>query len=305
MDIFTATFIVSVNEKLLPFLTLIKGNLDKSGVRYELFIISNLETQYDFSDLKPKMVLKANPEKLETEILNEFLLSISSSSIFLIEEPFLCSDNWAKENIYVKDNLLNIGLLTIPFNTYHNNFSLTHTLNKNFDLQEVYALNKNINCGLTIIPLETIKLLGAFNCEYPIKKAILEYSVRATKLGYQNFSSVGFITPIYDKIESIELSVISETTRVQVPLKQFSPIEEMAYHDLDNFLYTNKIDGQKFFLEFSGVFGFRCLSVSSILINKINLFSKRFNLSYEIKSMFLEQEQKLNRNIWIIFSAKC
>ena len=82
MDIFTATFIVSVNEKLLPFLTLIKGNLDKSGVRYELFIISNLETQYDFSDLKPKMVLKANPEKLETEILNEFLLSISSSSIF-------------------------------------------------------------------------------------------------------------------------------------------------------------------------------------------------------------------------------
>jgi len=304
MGIRNATFIVSVNEKFLPFLNLIKGNLEKSGVRYELFIISNLEYSYDFSDLKPKMVLNANPEKLETEILNEILLSISTSSIFLIEEPFLCSDNWAKENISVKDSLLNIGLLTIPFNTYHNNFSLTHTLNKNYDLQDVCALNNNIYCGLTVIPLETIKLLGAFNYEYPIKKAILEYSLRATKLGYQNFSSLGFITPIYDKTESIELSEISETARVQVPLKAFSPIEEMAYHDLDNFLHNNKVDGQKFYLEFSGVFGFRCLSVNSILIKNINDFAKRFNLNYEIKSMFLEQEQKLNRNIWIMFSAK-
>jgi hypothetical protein len=304
MIISNATFIVSVNEKFLPFLKLLKGNFEKSGVRYELFIISNLSTPYDFSDLKPKMVLETNSEKFETEILNDFLLSISTSNIFIIQEPFLCSDNWAKDNIHVKDNLLNIGVLTIPFNTYYNNFNLTHTLNKNFDLEDICALNKNIYCGLTIISLDTVKMLGAFNTDFPIVEAILEYSIRATKLGYQNYSSLNFITPIYDKIESIEISEILENANIHIPLKTFSPIEEMAYHDLDNFLHTNKLDGQKFYLEFSGVFGFRCSSINSILIKNINSFSKRFNLSYEIKSIFLEQEQKLNRNIWIMFSEK-
>jgi hypothetical protein len=301
MKISNATFIVSIDENFLPFLNLLKGNLDKSGVRYELFIISNLQAPYDFSDLKPKMVLEANPDKLETDILNEFLLSISTSNVFIIQEPFLCSDDWAKNNICVKDNILNIGVLTIPFNTYHNNFNLTSTLNKNFDLEDVCALDKNIYCGLSIVPLETIKMLGAFNTNYSLKKAVLEYSVRATKLGYQNYSSLSFITPIYDKTHTVE---VSEITNLQIPLKLFSPIEEMAYHDLDNFLHTNKIDGQKFYLEFSGVFGFRCSSINSILMKSINSYSKRFNLSYDIKSMFLGQEQKLNRNIWILFSAK-
>lgn len=304
MKISNATFIVSIDENFLPFLNLLKGNLDKSGVRYELFIISNLQAPYDFSDLKPKMVLEANPDKLETDILNEFLLSISTSNVFIIQEPFLCSDDWAKNNICVKDNILNIGVLTIPFNTYHNNFNLTSTLNKNFDLEDVCALDKNIYCGLSIVPLETIKMLGAFNTNYTLKKAVLEYSIRATKLGYQNYSSLNYITPIYDKPITVEVSEISEITNLQIPLKLFSPIEEMAYHDLDNFLHTNKIDGQKFYLEFSGVFGFRCSSINSILIKSINSYSKRFNLSYDIKSMFLEQEQKLNRNIWILFSAK-
>jgi hypothetical protein len=303
MEISNATFIVSINENFLPFLNLLKGNLDKSGVRYELFIISNLEAPYDFSDLKPKMVLEANPDKLETDILNEFLLSISTSNVIIIQEPFLCSEDWAKENIYLKEKLLNIGVLTIPFNTFHDNFNLTSTLNKNFDLEDVNALNKNIYCGLSIVPLETIKMLGAFNPNNCLKIALLEYSVRATKLGYQNYSSLSFITPIYNK-HSIELLDIPENSKLQIPLKLFSPIEEMAYHDLDNFLDANKIDGQKFYLEFSGVFGFRCSSINSSLINNINSYSKRFNLSYDIKSMFLDQEQKLNRNIWILFSAK-
>ena len=52
----TATFFVSVDKKTFPFLSLFKSNFDKSGVRYELIILSEITTGYDYSELKPKLI---------------------------------------------------------------------------------------------------------------------------------------------------------------------------------------------------------------------------------------------------------
>jgi hypothetical protein len=96
----------------------------------------------------------------------------------------------------------------------------------------------------------------------------------------------------------------NKVNKLQIPLRTLTPIEEMAYHDLDNLLHEENLPAQKFIFEFSCVFGFRCMCLNKQNLEKIDWFATRFNLKYEIKSKFLNAEQKLNNNVWVIFSTK-
>jgi hypothetical protein len=302
----TATFFVSVDKKTFPFLSLFKSNFDKSGVRYELIILSEITTEYDYSELKPKLILEKSQELNGTELfyqrLNNSLANISTPNVFFISDPFLCSDNWAKKYINTKDKIQGIGVLTIAFSDSMKNLHLTHTLNNDIELTDVYTMERNVHCGLYLVPIETIQTLGAFSQMSDFKESILQYSLRALKMGLRNYVSLDLITGLLPQEEI----VISEesVTDIQIPIRSFTPVEEMAYHDLDNLLFDNKINGHKFIFDFTGVFGFRCECLSHEFLIAIDSFALRFNLSFNIKSGFLSREQVLNKNVWVVFKIK-
>jgi len=309
MVLHTATFIVCLDKNTLPLLKLFKSNLEKSGVRYELFLIvdiTDLETTYDYSVLQPKIVIEKTKTTLcpydFAEKFSKALENISTSNVFFILEPFLCNDNWAKTYINEKNNLQDIGSFVIPFSTYINNLNLTYTLDRNFDLKSVYDLEKNKYCGVYLFSTDRIHLLGAINNCKTLEESIVKYSIRASKLGYKTIASLQLLIPIN---EAINITVDSiNIKKLQIPLRTFTPIEEMAYHDLDNLLHEENLPAQKFLFDFSCVFGFRCMCLNKQNLEKIDWFATRFNLKYEIKSKFLNAEQKLNNNVWVIFSTK-
>lgn len=301
----TATFIVSVEKKTFPFLSLFKSNLDKSGVRYELIVLSELNTGYNFSELKPKLVLENNGNttgNIFYKNLNNLLSNLSTPNVFFISDPFLCSENWAKNYISTADSIQGLGTLAISFSDKIKDLYLTHTLNKDFELTDVYTLEKNSYCGIYLIPIETIQMIGAF-CEMKtFKESILQYCLRASKSGLKNYVSLDLITSIlpYEEIVVTEESV----TEIQIPIRSFTPIEEMAYHDLDNLFFEHKIKGKKFIFDFTGVFGFRCECLNEDNLKTIHSFAVRFNLDFNIKSGFLSREQLLNNNVWVVFKFK-
>ena len=303
-----ATFIVCVNKNILPFLKLLKSNFEKSGVRYELFLITDIsesETTYDFSELQPKIVIEKSsnpfsPYDFLKELSKNFQ-NISTSNVFFILEPFLCNNNWAKDYIAEKKSLQDIGSFIVPFSTYINNLTLTYTLDRNFDLKSVYDLEKNKYCGIYLFSVETIHLLGALDNTETLEESIVQYSIRATKLGYKTIASLKMVIPIQ---KPIDITVDARKVKdLQISIRAFSPIEEMAYQDLDNLLHEENLPAQKFLFEFSCVFGFRCMCLNKENLEKIDWFATKFNLKYEIKSKFLNAEQKLINNVWVIFST--
>jgi hypothetical protein len=307
MVLHTATFIVCLNKQTLPFLKLFKSNIEKSGVRYELFLVSDiseLEATPDYSELQPKLIIEnTNKNHIDfTHKISQSFKNISTSNVFFILEPFLCNNDWAKNYINEKNNLQDIGSFVIPFSTYINNLNLTYTLDRNFELKSVYDLELNKYCGIYLFSTDRLNLLGAIdNCE-TLEEAIVKYSIRASKLGYKTIASLQLIIPIQ---QPIDITVDSKKVKnLQIAVRTFTPIEEMAYHDLDNLFYEENLPAQKFLFEFSCVFGFRCMCLNKQNLEKIDWYATRFNLKYEIKSKFLNAEQKLNNNVWVIFNTK-
>lgn len=302
MNFPNATFIVCVDEKFIPYLKLLKSNLNKSGVRYELFILSLLDEKFDFSDLQPKKVWKKSNVINDAFAVNEMLSEVSTENVFIIQEPFLCSENWCKEAIHTKSSILGLGVLIIPYVEHIDNLYQTHTLNKDFDIMDIYALHKNKYCGVYLLSLDTITALGGFNTNLGLKYGVLEYCTRAIKMGLVNYATLKTLTSLTSKEEIVFYT--DTPAQIQIPLKTFSPVEEMAYHELDNLLYSCKIEAEKFMTEFMGVFGFRTVCLTQQHIQTIHSYCIRFNLNFEIKSGFLSAEQKLNKNVWIIFKTK-
>jgi hypothetical protein len=302
MNFPNATFIVCVDENFIPYLKLLKSNLNKSGVRYELFILSLLDFDFDFSDLQPKKVWKKSNIINDAFAVNEMLSEVSTENVLIIQEPFLCSENWCKEAVDTKKSILTLGVLIVPYVEHIENLYQTHTLNKNFDIMDIYALHRNKYCGVYLLSLDTITALGGFNTNLGLKYGILEYCTRAIKMGLVNYATLKTLISLTPKEEIVFYTETPE--QIQVPLKTFSPVEEMAYHELDNLLHSCKIEAEKFMTEFMGVFGFRTMCLNQQNIQTIHSYCIRFNLSFEIKSGFLSPEQKLNKNVWIIFKTK-
>jgi hypothetical protein len=175
-------------------------------------------------------------------------------------------------------------------------------LNNEFELKDVLVPTKDIYCGLTLVGIETVKMLGGFNLELSFDEAVTEYTLRAKKIGQNNVVSFDFLTALLPQ-KNIEI-IDSENLLVERKIREFSLVEEIAYHDLDNFFDKNNIEGEKFMFDFTGTFGFRCMCLNQNTLKKLNTFCTHFNLSFEIRSYFLSAEQKLNKNLYVVFTYK-
>lgn len=298
MNFPNATIILSVNKNFKPFLRLLFKNLQFSGVRYELFIISECE-DCNFEFLSPK---KVYINKNGSECINEIIAQVSSSNLIFISEPFICKVNWLKNFISLKNKTLNCGSVILPFHSYISNLELTHRISCDFEIEDVYVTKKNVFCGITLLGLETVKMLGGFNIELPFDEAIVEYNLRAKKIGRNNIVSFEFLTALFEH-KNIEISNCLDII-IERKIRDFTPIEQIAYHDLDNFFIHNKLEAEKFMFEFTGVFGFNCNCLNQNLTKNLNKFCAKFNLSYEIKSVFLSSAQRLDKTLYILFSPK-
>jgi hypothetical protein len=298
MNLPNATIILSVNESFKPFLRLLNRNLQCAGVRYELFIISEL-LDCNFEFLSPKKVfVKENG----SECINEVVAQTSTPNFIFISEPFLCKSNWLKDLINLKNKIQNCGNVILPFHSFINNFEFTHTLNNDFELEDVLVPIKHIYCGLTLVGIETVKMLGGFNLDLLFDEAVTEYTLRAKKIGQNNIVSFDFVTALL-KQKTIEITDTNNLL-VERKIREFTPVEEIAYHELDNLFYQNQIEGEKFMFDFTGTFGFRCMCLNQSALKKLDKFCIHYNLSFEIRSYFLSAEQKLNKNIYVVFTYK-
>lgn len=297
MNLPNATIVVSVNEKFKPYLNLLNENLKKSGARFELFIITNVK-DLDVSFLKPNKKYVCQDEE-GSEYLNEVIRK-PNNCLVLISEPFLCQSNWLKKLIEFKDNLHSCGSVILPFHSYIQDFELTHTLNNEFELSDVYALPKPKYCGITLIGQEAINLIGAFNSELDFDSAIVEYIYRLKKLGIENFVSFEFATNIFEKKHLNEFDL--SNLQIERAIRSFSPIEEIAYNNLDSWFQKANLQAEKFMFEFTATFGFRCMCLNSYQLQLLQQFSLHYNLTFEIKSHFLSSEQRLQKNTYVIFT---
>jgi hypothetical protein len=298
MNLPNATIFVSVNESFKPFLRLFQRNLQCSGVRYELFIISEL-LDFSFDFLSPKEVfVKQNG----SECINKIVSKSATPNFVFISEPFLCKSNWLKDLINLKNKIQNCGNVVLPFHSYINNFELTHTLDNDFELADVLVLKENIYCGATLIGIETVKMLGGFNPELSFDEAIVEYTLRTKKIGQNNVVSFDFASAL---LPHKNISVTDDKNFiVERKLREFSPVEEIAYHDLDNLFELSGIEAEKFMFDFTASFGFRCMCLNQEHLTFLTDFCIRFNLRFEIRSYFLSSEQRLNKNTYIVFTYK-
>lgn len=298
MEIPNATVIVSVQDNHKQFLKTLKNNLDKSGVRFELYIVSSIKE--DFKWLKPVSVIY--DDLSSSGAFNGILADCRTENLIFIQDPFLGRNDWAKKMIILKSKLQSCGILNLAFTDYIGELNLTHSLNKDFELEDVYVLEDNIYCGTTLITKNEIQLLGAFNKELPLKTALLEYGYRVSRFGFQNYVSLELCIGLIKAQK--EVFVGSDLTNLTIPLREFTAVEEMAYHDLDNLFFHNKMNAEKFMFEFTGVFGFRTDKLCGNTLTSLKQFAIRYGLEYEIKSLYLSVEQNLNKNVWVSFSQK-
>jgi hypothetical protein len=298
MNLPNATIVVSVCEKFKPYLKLLNDNLNKSGARFELFVITDIEN-LEVSFMKPKKVYFCQ-NKGATEYLNEVILK-PNNCLVLISEPFLCQENWLKNLINFKENLHNCGSVCLPFHSYIDNIVLSHALNNQFEISDVYVLKQNAYCGITCIGQEAINSIGGFNTELKFENSIVEYIERLKKIGSQNFISLEFATNLFSKKN---ISINDKDIQIERPIRQFSPIEEIAYHSLDDFFVKTKLQAEKFMFDFTATFGFRCMCLEQNQISKLIKFCSKYNLNFSIKSHFVTKEQRLNKNTYVIFELK-
>lgn len=302
MNLPIATIVVNVCElKSKLLLGLLDTSLKQSGARFELYLIVD-ENTFDVSFLNPKKVFVKTKNTKTTEFLNLILNEKPLNYFVFISEPFLCQMNWLKNLIKFKENIHTCGTAILPLSNHIDNLELSHTLNCDFELSDVYVLKENKYSGIVLFGQETINSIGGFNTYLDINSATTEYMLRGNKNGFPTYASFDFVTPVLDK----KIIAIKDTPeiRIEQPIREFSPIEEIAYHHLEAFFEICNLKAEKFMFDFTAVFGFRCMCLEEYQIEELNRFCINYNLSYTIRSYFLPKEQKLNKNIYVIFNLK-
>ena len=296
MQFYTVTIIFNFNKLSVSYIDLFKKNLEISGVKYEIFILSEFD-DIKFDLLKPKKIYN-NSNFVES--INEIIAKSSTENFVFISEPFLCKKNWLKDSLIFKKKIRNCGTFIVPFSNFISNFKIINAFNQFEDIIEVLSLEKNIYCGISIIEKKSINLIGGFNTDLLFEESLIEYSLRLKKVGKINIADQ-FITPILSE-QKIEFTDIDNLI-IERKIKDLTIVEEIAYHNLSFLIEKCNLEANKFTLDFLGVFGFKCKSLNNKQLKKILSFCKLYNLSFEVNSLIIPKEYNLQKNLFVIFTT--
>ena len=295
----SCTIFLIVDNLLQQDVLVYQNLLDKCGVKYELLTFEKTTISDKTELLKPnKRISKYNDFP---KALNEGIAKSTTEYILFINEPFIAETDWLKNSL----NFLissEANCLIMPYLCYRNDLHKTEFLNPYGEIMDVLVTETKQNdiLGMHIFKKNTFYNMGGFigNENFKLENCVIHYRKKIENVVIFN----KFLKTIRDNCFSCEINTNFLSLQ---PVKDFSPVEEIAYHNLDDFLVNKlSISCNKFTFDFLGVFGFRCDSLNSRQLKELELFATHYNLEFEIKYASLQNEKRVRENIFVILKEK-
>jgi hypothetical protein len=274
--------------------SLYKSMLKECGVKYELFVLASFVLGNEYiNELKPNAY--QNTEMLtEQEALTLFASQATTSNFVIIPKPFIAKANWAREHSFLFEKSIE-QCMVVPYIDYLTELIPSHVIDGYNELVNSFSPNKeNMLYGVHWFEISVFKLYGAF-LGTNIFDSLIYYRKKV--------EGVFFPQETLMNIESVPKEIVlDEQFLIHKPLRVLSSVEEIAYHDLSNFFEKAELSAQRFYFAFTATIGFRCDSLNSEQVKKLNEYCILKSVKYEIKSINLSKEQRLGNNLFVFIS---
>ena len=273
--------------------------LNNCGVKYELFTCEETPIPDETKILNPNIRFGKHYDFPKG--LNEGIFRSTTEYILFINEPFIAETDWLKDSLNFLINS-EANCLIMPYLSYRNELHKTQFLNPYGEIMDVLVTETKQNdiLGMHIFRKNTFFNMGGFmGYQYSnLEDCLIHYRKKIENVVIYD----KFLKTIRDNNFSCEINTNFLSLQ---PVKDFSPVEEIAYHNLDDFLVNKlSISANKFAFDFLGVFGFRCDTLNSRQLSELGLYATHYNLDFEIKYAFLENEKRVGQNIFVIMKQK-
>jgi len=290
------TIILVVQDSTKFQFSLLKNMLDFSGVNFELIVLTE-KSQAIYEELNPSKVFAINNNLVKC--LNGSVEIAKSSNLVFVNQLFIPKKNWLKDCL-TKINQCKINCLIAPYISYIQHLEKSEFLNPYGELYDCLVPTKNFNdiFGVHIFNKQVFNNFGGFVFQNLIgfEDCIIHYRQKI-------FNSLIDTNFIHNVSDCNYTAIIQKHLLEKTPLREFTPIEEIAFHNLDNLIETEIFEFEKFMLPFFGKFGFRCNSINKNKLEQINNFATYYDLTFEINTIF-PQKQNFKNNLYVLMARK-
>jgi len=294
----SCTIFLVVNETKKQDLLIYSDTLNKCGVKYELFTCNKSYVCEKTKSLKPNKAF-TNQNNISLT-LNQAVCSSTTDYILFINTPFICEANWLKEYLQFFETS-EADCLIVPYLDNIDKFVKSEYLNPFGEILDIQiADNSDTNIlGMHLFKTSTFLINGGF-VSYnfsPIDECLIHYRKKCENVIVYN----QFLKNIYEQNFTAE---INQKFLQKTPVRNFSPSEEIAFHNLDVFFLKTDLKAQKFMFDFLGVFGFRCEGLNKAQLISLLEYSKFYDLNIDVQYISAKQEKRIRNNIFVVLKRK-
>lgn len=291
----SCTIILVVDNVLSQEITLYQNLFQNSGVNYELFTCSK-HTPIDSTKLlSPNLVFGCSADFPKT--LNTAIYQAKSDYILFLDTCFIAPNDWLKAYLIALEKS-EANCLIAPYLCYLKDFSKSEYLNPFGEILNTYIAENKPNdiLGVHIFNKNVFYSKGGFvgDNNFTLNECLIHYRKKLPNI----FIDCNFLKVLKNNVFTCE---IKKEFLSEMPLREFSHIEEIAFHNLPNFLHKVEIiHYKKFMLPYVGKFGFRCGQINSNQLKNLMIFCTHYNLQIEICTSFPEKENQFSDNLIVL-----
>lgn len=293
----SCTIFLIVDESQKKDILVYQNLLNNCGVRYELFTCEKTPILPETKILNPNVRYGKHYDFPKG--LNEAIYRSTTDYILFINQPFISEVDWLKNclNFLVKSEA---NCLIMPYLSYLKAFHKTEFLNPYGEIMDVLVSETKPNdiLGMHIFRKNVFYNMGGFlGYQYSnLEECLIHYRKKIENVLVYN----EFLKNIRDNHFSCEIN--KDFLQLQ-PVREFTPVEEIAYHNLEDFLKTKlDITANTFAFDFQGVFGFRCHFLNNTQLTKLQTYCTHYNLKFEIKYSPIEHEKRVTQNLFVLMT---
>lgn len=295
----SCTIFLIVDKSPKQDILVYKNLLSNCGVKYELFTCEKTPL------LDENEILNANVRYGKhydfPKGLNEAIYRSTTEYILFINQPFIAEIDWLKDCLNFIENS-EANCLIMPYLSYRKAFHKTEFLNPYGEIMDVLVTETKPNdiLGMHIFKKSVFYNMGGFiGYQYSnLEECLIHYRKKIENVIIYN----QYLKTIRDNYFTCEIN--KDFLQLQ-PVRDFSPVEEIAYHNLEDFLEKKLgIVANKFAFDFQGVFGFRCETLNNAQFKELQFFCTKYNLEFEMKYASVEKEKTINQNLFVIMKQK-
>ena len=293
----SCTIFLIVDESQKKDILVYQNLLNNCGVKYELFTCEKTPILPDTKILNPNKRYGKHYDFPKG--LNEAIYRSTTEYILFINQPFISEFDWLKDSLNFLANS-EANCLIMPYVSYRKELYKTEYLNPYGEIMDVLVSETKPNdiLGMHIFKKSVFYNMGGF---IGYQKSNLEYCLIHYRKKIENVIVYNkFLKTIRDNDFSCEIN--NDFLQLQ-PVRDFTPVEEIAYHNLDDF-FVNKLkaNASKFAFDFQGVFGFSCDSLNHQQIKQLQTYCTHYNLKFEIKYASIEKENNIYKNLFVLMT---